>query len=154
MKEKDKEQHEEIEKLQRHLGEMEKKINEVQNNWKRALADYKNLEKRTNEEKEQLICYVKRQTIESFLPLFDNLEKIEEHIKDRGLELTLKDFKNTLKIMGVEEIESMGKVFDHNLMEAVETAKGEKNKILKVTCKGYLLNGKLLRPAKVVVGRE
>lgn len=133
---------------------LEQKISDLENNWKRALADYKNLEKRIAEDKEQLVFYVKKQTIEKFLPFLDNLEKIEEHIKDKGFELTLKEFRKTLVGMGVQEIEAEGKEFDHITMEAVETQKGEGNKVLKTILRGYLLNGKLLRPAKVVVGQE
>ena len=59
-----------------------------------------------------------------------------------------------MKDIGVEEIEAEGKDFDHNIMEAVEVRKGEKNKVLKVIQKGYLINGILLRPAKVAVGQE
>jgi molecular chaperone GrpE len=149
MKEKDK-----LEKCHTHIKELEQKIADLENNWKRALADYKNLEKRVAEDKEQLVFYVKKQAIEEFLPFLDNLEKIEEHIKDKGLELTLKEFRKTLVSMGVQEIEVEGKDFDHLIMEAVETQKGDKNKVLKTTQRGYLLNGKLLRPAKVIVGQE
>lgn len=133
---------------------LEQKIFDLENNWKRALADYKNLEKRIAEDKEQLVFNVKKQTVEEFLPFLDNLEKIEKHIKDKGLELTLKEFRKTLISMGVQEIEAEGKEFNHETMEAVETQKGEKDKVLKTTLRGYLLNGKLLRPAKVIVGQE
>lgn len=150
--EKDK-KHEELEKCKEKIQELETTIVDLENNWKRALADYKNFEKRVSEDKEQLAFYIKRETVANILPFLDNLEKIEEHIKDKGLELTLKDFKQTLASMGVEEIKALGEEFDSNKMEAVETNKGEKNKVLKVLSSGYLLNGKLLRPARVVVGQ-
>jgi molecular chaperone GrpE len=149
MKEKDK-----LEKCHQQIKELEQKAIDLENNWKRALADYKNLENRIAEDKEQLVFYVKRQAIEEFLPFLDNLEKIEEHLKDKGLELTLKDFKKTLLGMGVLEIESDGKEFDHETMDAVDTQKGKANMVLKTAQRGYLLNGKLLRPAKVIVGQE
>lgn len=149
MKEKDK-----LEKCHKQIKGLEQKISDLENNWKRALADYKNLEKRIAEDKGQLVFYIKKQTIEEFLPFLDNLEKIEEHIKDRGLELTLKEFRKTLTSMGMQEIEAEGKDFDHKTMEAVGTQKGEENKVLKTTQRGYLLNGKLLRPAKVIIGQE
>lgn len=152
MKEAKETKNKELEKCQEHIKNLEKKTSDLENNWKRALADYKNLEKRILEDKEQLAFYIKKQTIESILPFLDNLEKIEEHIKDKGLELTLKDFKQTLDSMGVEEIKALGEKFDSNKMEAVEVNKGEKDKVLKVLSKGYLLNGKLLRPARVIVG--
>lgn len=145
---KSKEEHE------KKIKELEDKVESLESSWKRALADYKNLEKRTAEEKEGFLSFVKIQIIEKFLPFFDNLEKIEEHSKDEGLSLTLKDLKRTLKDMGVEEVEALGKDFDLNVMEAVEMQKGEKNKVLKVHQKGYLINGNLVRPAKVAVGQE
>jgi len=153
MKEHKDKKHEELEKSKHHLKDMEIKIKDLENNWKRALADYKNLEKRIIEDKEQLAFYIKKQTIENVLPFLDNLEKIEQHLKDKGLELTLKDFKQTLISMGVQELEVLGKDFDPNQMEAIEMHKGEKNKVLKIVSKGYLLNGKLLRPARVIVGQ-
>lgn len=136
------------------IKELQDKVKSLDNSWKRALADYNNLEKRTAEEKENFLTLVKIQVIESFLPFFDNLEKIQEHSDDEGLRIVIKDLKNTLKNMGVEEIDALGKDFDHNTMEAMELKKGEKNKVLEIYQKGYLLNGNLLRPAKVVVGQE
>lgn len=136
------------------IKELQDKVESLDNSWKRALADYSNLEKRTAEEKENFLTLVKIQVIESFLPFFDNLEKIQEHSDDEGLRIVIKDLKNTLKNMGVEEIDALGKDFDHNTMEAMELKKGEKNKVLEIYQKGYLLNGNLLRPAKVVVGQE
>jgi len=142
------------ENYENQIKELQDKVESLDNSWKRALADYSNLEKRTAEEKENFLTIVKIQIIESFLPFFDNLEKIQEHLKDEGLHLTLKDLQKALKNIGVEEIEAEGKDFDHNFMEAIEVQPGEKNKVLKVIQKGYLLNGFLLRPAKVAVGQQ
>ena len=152
-----KEEHKEktdIERLEKNVEDLEKKISEIENSWKRSLADYKNLEKRTNEEKIQFAFYIKRQIIEEMLPFLDNIEKLEEHLKDKGLELTVKNLKQTFKDMGVEEIQTKGKEFDPNIMDAIEVRPGEKNKVLETHVKGYLLNGNLLRPAKVVVGQN
>ena len=142
------------EDYEKQIKELQDKVVSLDNSWKRALADYSNLEKRTAEEKENFLTLVKIQIVESFLPFFDNLEKIQEHSKDEGLRLTLKDLQKVLKNIGVEEIEAEGKDFDHNFMEAIEVQPGEKNKVLKVIQKGYLLNGNLLRPAKVAVGQQ
>ena len=142
------------ENYENQIKELQDKVESLDNSWKRALADYSNLEKRTADEKENFLTLVKIQIVESFLPFFDNLEKIQEHSKDEGLNLTLKDLQKVLKNIGVEEIEAEGKDFDHNIMEAIEVQKGEKNKVLKIIQKGYLLNGFLLRPAKVAVGQQ
>jgi molecular chaperone GrpE len=140
--------------LEKKVKELEEKVESLENSWKRALADYKNLEKRTNEERMSYLNLMKIQVLENFLPFIDNLEKIEENTKIEGLSLTLKDLKKTLNLMGVQEVETEGKDFDPNTMEAIEMAEGEKNKVLKVHQKGYLLNGNLLRPAKVAVGQK
>ena len=142
------------EEYEKKIKELEDKVESLDNSWKRALADYKNLEKRTAEERESFLNFVKIQVLESFLPFFDNLEKLEEHSKDEGLKITLKDLQRVLNLMGVQEIEAEGKDFDPNIMEAIEMTEGEKNKVLKIHQKGYLLNGNLLRPAKVAVGQE
>jgi molecular chaperone GrpE len=142
------------EEFEKRIEELEEKVESLENSWKRALADYKNLEKRTAEEKEVYLNLIKIQVLENFLPFIDNLEKIEENINEEALSLTLKDLKKSLNLMGVEEIEAEGEDFDPDTMEAVETVEGGKNKVLKIHQKGYLLNGNLLRPAKVAVGLE
>lgn len=142
------------ENLEKQVSELKDKVEHLESSWKRALADYKNLEKRTAEEKQGYINIIKIQILEAFLPFIDNLEKIEGNSKDEGLALTLKDLRKTLGLMGIEEISAEGKDFDVNTMEAIETIEGEKNKVLKIHQKGYLLNGNLLRPAKVAVGQE
>lgn len=136
------------------IEELEKKVTDIDNSWKRSLADYKNLEKRTTDEKIQFAFYIKKQVIESILPFLDNLERLDKHLEDEGLKLILKDLKQTFKDMGIEEIQSEGKAFDSNIMDAVEVRKGDKNIVLETLVKGYLLNGNLLRPAKVVVGQN
>jgi len=129
------------------------KIQELENNWKRALADYKNLEKRVEEEKREIFLFAKETIIKEMLPVLDNLEMLQKHIKDKGLELTIRNFEATLKDLGVKKIETTDKEFDPKTMEALEIVEGEKNKVIKTVLEGYLINEKLLRPAKVKVGK-
>lgn len=131
---------------------LEAKTAELTNNWKRALADYQNLERRMDVAKEQWNEYAKRNIITKLLPVLDTLEQVNSHIKNEGLNIALKQFKEVLTIEGVSEIEALGKVFDPNFHECVEVEEGtEENKISKVFIKGYQLNGKVLRPASVRV---
>ena len=130
------------------------KINELENKWKRALADYQNLEKRLNDEREQVIKFANFGLIYDILPVLDSLEEAESYIKDNGLDLCIKKFKDILKGYGVIEIESLGKDFNSDTMEAIDTKEGEQNKVLKVHKKGYMLRDKVLRPAQVIVGRK
>jgi molecular chaperone GrpE len=136
------------------IEELENKVAELENNWKRALADYRNLQKRTEEEKESLVSFISGMFFKRILPVLDNLEMLEKHIDDQGLKLITKDFRQILVEEGVTEIDAAGKDFDAETMEAIETVAGEKNKIMEIISKGYMLKNKLLRPVRVKVGSE
>ena len=131
---------------------LEKKIEELEDCWKRALADYKNLEKRVEEDKDGWKFFANERLILRILPVIDNLERLKKHMDDKGLDLIIKDMVSSLKEFGVEEINSEKVEFDPMLMEALEIAEGEKNKVVETVSKGYLLNNKLIRPAVVKVG--
>ena len=128
------------------------KITDLENKWKRALADYANLEKRIEKEKEDFVKFANAQLLDKILNVLDDLESAEKHLKDKGLTLAGNRFREILKEEGVEEIEVLGRNFDPELMDAVETVDGPKNKVVEVVLKGYKLYGKVLRPAKVKVG--
>jgi len=132
----------------------EDKITELENSWKRALADYRNLEKRVIEEKREFAKFVLVAFIRNLLPILDNLEKAQSHLNDSGLALVVESFKNALKEEQVEEIESLGKEFNPTLHEAIEVGEGEDNIIISVLEKGYKLQDRVIRPAKVVVGKN
>lgn len=129
------------------------KNKDLEEKWKRALADYRNLEKRIEKEKEEFVKFANAGLIDKLLSVLDSLEKASEHLKDKGLSLALDQFKAVLQSEGVKEIEAQGKKFNPELMDAVEMVKGPKDKVMEVVLKGYLLNNKVLRPAKVKVGR-
>ncbi len=130
----------------------EKQLIELDNKWKRALADYANLEKRVEKEKREFVKFSKAQLLVKLLSILDDLQRCESHLKDEGLTLTINRFKEILEAEGVEEIEALNEDFNPNLMEVTEMVKGSKNKVLEVILKGYLLNNKIIRPAKVKVG--
>lgn len=140
------------------LKELEEKVAELENNWKRALADYRNLQKRTEEEKESLVEFISTMLFKRILPTLDNMEMLEKHIKDEGLRMINKEFKQILNEEGVVEIDTLGKPFDPETMDAIEmvadnNTNGEsKNVVIEVLNKGYMLRNKLLRPARVKVG--
>lgn len=129
-----------------------KKITELENKWKRALADYENLKRRFEKEREEFVKFSAARILDKLLPILDSLEKWQEQKKEEGVRLILEQFKGVLASEGVEEIDALGKSFDPLTMDAVAVGKGEKNKVISVIMKGYKLNGKVLRPAKVKVG--
>jgi molecular chaperone GrpE len=118
----------------------------------RALADYQNLEKRVEREKENFVRFANAVLILKMLPILDNLERANEHLKDQGIELVIKQFKDALSSEGVTEIEAVGAAFNPELHEAIEKISGEEGKVLSVVEKGYRLGEKVIRPAKVRVG--
>jgi len=122
------------------------------NKYIRALADYQNLEKRTEEEKQEVRAYAAKVFLEKLLPVIDNLEMADAHINDEGLSIAMKEMHALLSKFGVEKINISGETFDPYKMECIELVEGEKNKVVEVTSSGYVMHGKLLREAKVKVG--
>lgn len=141
-----------VEKKRKKDKKLEAKIKDLTNKWKRGLADYRNLEKRVIKEKEDFRKFASAALLEKLLPVLDSLENCEKHLKDKGLTLILEQFKKVLESEGLEEIKAEGEGFNPEFMEAIEMVKGEKNKVVEVVLKGYKLNKKVLRPAKVKVG--
>lgn len=132
-----------------------KQIEELTNNWKRALADYQNLEKNFNQQKQTLGLYLKQEILLKFLPVLESLEKAQNHLKDQGLELAIKQFKDLLKSEGLEELDVLNKDFDPNIAECIDVEKGEKDNIVtKVLTKGYKLSDTVILPAKVIVSKK
>lgn len=130
-------------------------IEELTNRWKRALADYQNLEKRYTREKADFVAYAGSNLILKLLSVLDHLQKVKSYLKDEGLEIALREFKRVLEEEGLGEIEAVGKDFDPLSMEAVETVRSDKvGKVVEEVTKGYQLKGKVIRVAKVKVGRK
>ena len=150
----DKQKEQKKHKEEKTVEMMQDKLDEMENNWKRALADYKNLQKRVEEEKSEMILLSNISLVSRLIPVLDNLELMEKHLKDEGIKLIAKEFKQVLKDVGVEELDVESKDFDPAVMEAVEVVEGKEGKVLEVTQKGYKIFDKLLRPARVKVGKS
>lgn len=135
------------------VKKLEKQIEEAENKWKRALADYQNLEKRIEKEKGRLLKFLNASLIDKLLSVLDDLERAETHLKDKGLTMAVNQFREVLKTEGVEEIKARGENFNPQTMDCSEMVKGSENTVVTVTLKGYRLNGQVLRPAQVKVGK-
>jgi molecular chaperone GrpE len=152
---------EEFEKLQTDFQALQEQFDLVNSQFKRALADYHNLEKRVAEGRAELATWATSQLLQKLLPSLDYLEMATVGVSEdekksawfKGVEMAVKQLKDTLKNEGLEQIEADGQ-FDPGLHEAVDTRAGQEGKILEMTRKGYILNGKVLRPALVIVGRK
>lgn len=127
-------------------------VSNIENQLKRALADYQNLEKRILSEKSEWIKSANKDLLLRLLPGLDSLLLAEKHTQDDGVKLSIKHFLDILEQVGVKKIETENKDFDPNLMEAVATTTGEEGKVIEETRAGYMLYDQVLRPAQVVVG--
>lgn len=137
---------EEITEVQEEIG------NEFEEKYLRALADYQNLERRIERDKELMIKIANSVLIIKLLPILDNLERAQVHLKDSGLEHVIRQFRDALATEGLSEVETEG-TFDPEHHEALTEGEGEEGKILEVLEKGYKLGDRILRPAKVKIGK-
>ncbi len=132
---------------------------ELDDRFKRILAEFENYKKRSSKEREGLYHSILSDVIEVILPVVDNLEnaaKVEtsdENYK-QGVELVLKQFKDVLKAKGVEEIKALGETFDPELHEAVSSIQDEnlgEKEIAQEYRKGYKIGNRVIRHSMVVV---
>ncbi len=138
-----------------HINELKATVDELTNKWKRALADYQNLQKRTQEQKQDFVQFAIKNFLEKLLGVVDDLEKAQAHIKDEGLGLALKKLETMLKQEGLERIDTKDKDYDIETMEAISLVEGEKdNKVVNELRRGYRMHGSVLRPAQVTVSKK
>ena len=136
-------------------SKIDEKYQLLEQQLKRTLADYQNLERRVEEERRLLSTLSSAIVIEKFLPVLDNLVSAQKHLNDQGLEMVIKQFDDLLRSEGVSEIEAEGQMFDPQLHEATEVKVGENdNMIVSTVRKGYKINDRVLRPAQVIVERK
>ncbi|MAG17981.1 MAG: nucleotide exchange factor GrpE [Candidatus Diapherotrites archaeon] len=136
---------------------------EYKDNMQRIQAEFENFQKRTEKEIHAFRGMANAGIIEEFLPLVDSLgegikqaEKSNNEEMKKGFELVQKQLTQIMEKNGVKQIESIGKKFDHNFHECMLTVneQGKDDEILEEFQKGYTLNGKILRPAKVKVNKK
>lgn len=132
----------------------------------RAKAEIENIRKRTEQDISRAYKFALEKFLNELLPVIDNLEraislidKEKQEFKSmlEGLELTLKSFLTIISKYGIKIIQNKNVEFNPDLHQAVKTVKSdnkeEKNKVIDIIQKGYILNGRLLRPAMVIVSQ-
>jgi molecular chaperone GrpE len=144
-----------IKKNSEKKDKQQEEISILKNQLARALADYDNLQKRIEKERELLQTVAGLALIKRLLPLLDMLNDAQKHLQDSGLAITINEFVNALKEEGVTQIEAKPATsFDTNFHEAVEVVEGENGKIVEEVLTGWKFNnGPVIRPAKVKVGK-
>lgn len=129
----------------------------LKNQLARALADYDNLQKRTSEEKITWIKFATQKFIQSLLPVLDNFEAAQNHLKDAGLAIAISQLKDLLRQEGLTEISpKVGEEFDENTSEVIEAVPSEnlskEGKISELVLPGWrFIDGAVIRHAKIKV---
>jgi molecular chaperone GrpE len=131
---------------------LNEKVAEFEEKWKRALADYRNLENRMQEQRGEWVRSANKDLLLRLLPVLDTLLLAFQHTQDKTLQVSVTQFLDILKSEGVTKIEAVGKDFDPVAMECVVTDAGDENKVLEELRPGFMLHDKILRPAQVKVG--
>ena len=145
------------------LEEEKAKYAELNDKYLRLFSEFDNHRKRTAKEKLDLMATASENVIKDILPVLDDFERALQNMKKNGNEADLQGvtlifnkLKDTLKKKGLEEIEAMNAEFNTDEHEALTMIpapeEDKKGKVLDVIQKGYKLNGKVIRFARVVVG--
>ncbi|MBP1712332.1 MAG: Protein grpE [Deltaproteobacteria bacterium] len=152
------------EKIQKQLEEKTREASEYFDKWIRLQAEFENYKKRIQREKSDQMKFGNEALLRAFLPVLDNLERAIGHGKETreaapllaGVEITLKQFLNTLEQFGVKPILAVGEVFDPEKHEAISQMESdlESNRVVSEVQKGYVFHERLLRPAKVIVSKS
>jgi molecular chaperone GrpE len=155
---------ENVAEVQPEVNEWEVKFNNLNDSHLRLMADFDNYRKRTIKEKADLIKNAGERIICDFLPIIDNFERALASMKTaedvdavrQGVELIYNQVMAMMKANGVAVIETENAPFDTEFHEAITTIPAPtpelKDKIVDCTTKGYTMNEKVIRHAKVVVG--
>jgi molecular chaperone GrpE len=131
----------------------------------RAHAEFENVRKRLEKEKNDFLKYANESLIFEFLPIIDNLEMAEKHIKEakdfnsvrEGVDMIQLQIQKFLKDIGLDRIKTVGEKFDPHVHEPIETeeSKDKDDGLIVAELKpGYRFNGKLLRPASVKIVKK
>lgn len=131
----------------------------------RQKADFDNTKKRLERDKVDAIKFANERLLAEILPIMDNLDRAmaslaEGHDPDKvmkGLKLAQAEMHQVLELHGVEMVKSVGEAFDphvHEAVGAVESAEKEEGTILEEVQRGYMLNGRLIRPSRVKIAKK
>jgi len=151
-----------INELESELEILTREKEEYLNSWKRDLANYINYKSKECERTQDIAISIKEIMFEKLISILDNMsfaeKSIEENLKNnasvKGLLLIKKQLEDFLKNEGLEEINEIEIDFNpeiHEVLEEIESEEENSGKIKEIIQKGYKINGRVLRPAKVKI---
>jgi molecular chaperone GrpE len=143
---------------------LQEEVKREKDKFLRLFAEFENYKKRTSRERLDLIETAGESVMLSVLPILDDFERALSHIEDdkeaedlrKGVLLIYQKLLKALEQKGLKNMESKGKTFDsdfHQALTEIEGDKKMKGKVVDVIEKGYFIGNKILRHAKVVVGK-
>ena len=147
------------------LEQAQEQIEELKDKYLRSVAEFDNYRKRTLKEKAELILNGSEKAVGAVLPILDDMERAiangektdDPQVLREGISLIYTKFQKVLESLGVKEIETADADFDTDVHEAIAMVPGmgddKKGKVLDCVQKGYKLNEKVIRHAKVAVGQ-
>ena len=144
------------------LNEAQQQIDELNERVVRLTADYDNYRKRAQRDKIEARQFANQGILEKLLPVLDNFEMAIIAVKDAdpsvrdGVQMIYDQLLSVLKAEGVEPVDAVGKQFDPNLHEAIsqeESDEVEEGEVISQIQRGFILNDRLVRPARVVVAK-
>ena len=151
------------EEMLERIKELEARVSEANEKHLRLFSEFDNYRKRTSRERIELSKTASAEMITALLPVVDDLERAiqmasregQDDASLEGMKLIYNKLKSILAQKGVEEISALGEEFDTDFHEAIThipaTAENQKGKVVDLIQKGYMLNGKVIRFARVVV---
>jgi len=138
----------------KNLPDLQLQIDTLTDRLNRSLADYSNLEKRIESQRQFFVTLATTSIITKMIEVLDDLQLTYQHLSDPGLKIAIDKFVSILKSEGVEEIVATDKEFDPSIMDCLQIDKGKDNHVVCVKKPGYKLNGHVIRPSQVVVGKS
>ncbi|MFO8110450.1 MAG: nucleotide exchange factor GrpE [Thermoplasmata archaeon] len=145
--------------LEEETQDLEKELKEMESSLKRVMADFDNYRKRMTKEKKSIVERAGAQLMYDLLEVLDDLERaLESELSEDGMKMVYRKLKNKLQDHGLESIEALDKEFDPMYHECVFSEEVEDeaqvDKVLEEVNKGYKMNSRVIRPAKVKVGKK
>jgi len=150
-----------IVELKKALAGAEEKAKTYLADAQRERADYQNLQKRTDQEKQEYQSWANAELMRLLLPIVDDMERafnmVDPNFKDstwvEGFRIIQRNLQDILRTHGCTPIECVGQPFDPNFHEAVAYEEGDEGTVISEHRKGYTMKDKLLRASQVTVGK-
>jgi len=151
-----------IESVDDETKKLKEENSDLKDKWQRALADYQNLERRTQVEVSQRVSSKTNNLLLNFINIYEDFVRAEnslskEKIDTSGITAVIKNMENLLSENNIKPIDAVGEIFDPQIHEAVSMIQNEtldEGTITQEVSKGYLSGKAILKPSKVIVSKK